>query len=146
MLGAALLLLGYVLSNYLLFINKAVADVPIQSPLLLAHRIRCYSILQLPIPNPCLPHPPFLDPFRRRTQEVHQTNQELVQGHLLLGEGGAIEKSGGPHGFGRFGTVDGANPEHIELPMANTTDQPTPLFGMATSWTRTASPGCLGCQ
>jgi len=42
-------------------------------------------------------------------------------------------KSGGPHGFGRFGTVDGASPEHIELPITNTADQQTPLFNKETN-------------
>ena len=43
-------------------------------------------------------------------------------------------KSGGPYGFGRFGTFDGAGMEHIELPMANIVDQPTPLFNKETDW------------
>ena len=41
-------------------------------------------------------------------------------------------KSGGPYGFGRFRTVDGANLERIESPMANTADQPTLLFDKET--------------
>jgi len=41
-------------------------------------------------------------------------------------------KPGGPYGFGRFWTFDGAGLEHIELPMANTADQPTPLFNKET--------------
>jgi len=86
MLQAALLL-GYALSNYFLFINRAVAGVPIQSPLLLTHRFGCYPILQLSVPNPCLPHPSLLGSFRRRAQEVPQANQEVVQGHLLSEEG-----------------------------------------------------------
>ena len=36
----------------------------IRSPFLLAHCFRCYPILQLPLPNLCLPHPSFLDSFR----------------------------------------------------------------------------------
>jgi len=43
-------------------------------------------------------------------------------------------KSGGPYGFCRFGTFDGAGMEHIELAMANTADQPTPLFNKGIDW------------
>ena len=138
MLQAALLLLVYALSNYLFFINKAVAGVLIGFT---AFGLLFYLLIvstttlsyNCPFQTPASLILRFLIRFDGEHKKYIRRTREWFKVIFSRTEKGLSRpKYGGPHGFSRSGTVDGANPEHIELPMANTANQPTPLFNKET--------------
>jgi len=133
----AALLLGYAHSNYLFFVNKAIAGVLIGfTSFGLLFYLLIVSAVTLsyncPFQTPLSLILPFLI--------VSTTNTSLKRTRKWLKvifsrkKGLSRPKSGVPYGFGGFGTFDGANLEHIEFPMANTADQPTPLFNKEADW------------
>jgi len=140
MLQAALLLLGYAPSNYLFFINKAVAGVLIGFT---AFGLLFYLLVvsaatlshNCPFQTPASLILRFLIRFDDEHKEYLKRTRKWFKDIFSQKKKGLLRpKSGGPYGFGRFGTFDGAGMEHIELPMANTADQPTPLFNKETDW------------
>jgi hypothetical protein len=136
MLQISLLLLGYALSNYLFFINKVVSSVligftsfgllfyllivsaatfsyncPFQTPVSLIFRFL------IRFDND---HRKYLKRSRKWLARVFQNKKRTRRKSSSLG---------------RFGTFDGgAFGDHIELPMANVTVQPLPLFNKETDW------------
>jgi hypothetical protein len=106
MLQAALLLLGYALSEYLFFINKVVASVLIGFTtfgLLFYFLIVSAATLSYncPFQTPLSLILRFLDSLRQRTQEVPQAIQEVVRARVFSRKKKRPgPKSGGPHGLG----------------------------------------------
>jgi len=139
MLQAALLLLGYALSNYP-FINKAVAGVLIGFT---AFGLLFYLLIvsAATLSYNCSFETPasLILRFLIRFDDEHKkylkrTRKWFKDIFSRKKKGLSRSKSGGPYGFGRFGTFDGTGLEHIELPMANAADRPTPLFNKETDW------------
>ena len=144
MLQAALLLLGYAPSNYLFFINKAVAGVLIGFT---AFGLLSYLLIvsaatlsyNCPFQTPAsfilrslirldYEHKKYLKRTRKWFKDIFSRKKK----------GLSEPKSGGPYGFGRYGTFDGAGMEHIELswPILPTSQPHCSIrrpIGMATS-------------
>ena len=142
MLQAALLLLGYALSNYLFFINKTVASVLIGFT---TSGILFYLLIvsAATFSYTC----PFQTPLSRILQFLIRFDNEhkkyLKRTRTWFGrifshkhKNRQRPKSGGSHGLSRFGAFDGNRfGDHIELPMANALDQPPSLFSnKETDW------------
>ena len=134
MLQAALLLLGYALSNYLFFINKTIASVLIgftSAGLLFYLLIVSAATLSY--------NCPFQTPLSRilsfliHIDNGHQKYLKRTRrwfGRVLSHKDKNRPKSNfGPHSWRGFGAFDGNRPgDHIEVPMANISDQPLALF------------------
>ena len=155
MLQAALLLLGYALSNHLFFVNKVVASVLIG-----------FASFGLLFTSSSPPPPPFLRlpvlnvpsltlRFLIRFDNDHRkylerSGKRLKRLFSQKKKKRSRPKSvGGPWSLPGVGTFDGGNSvDHVELPMTNTSELPTPPSirkpaGTASRWTRTASLGCF---
>ncbi|KAF9649519.1 hypothetical protein BDM02DRAFT_3128351 [Thelephora ganbajun] len=140
MLQAALLLLGYALSNWLYFINKAVASVLIGFT---AFGILFYILIvsaatlsyNCPFQTPLSLVLRFLIHFDDEHRKyLKRTRKWFVRAFSQKKKKRPRPKSG-PSGLGKFGTFDGSNfVDHIELPMAGPSDQPAPLFNKETDW------------
>ena len=132
MLQAALLLLGYALSEYLFSINKTIAGALIgftTAGLLFYLLIVSAATLSY--------NCPFQTPLSRilsfliRFDNGHK--KYLRRTRRWFGRMFPRPKSGGPHGFGGLGAFCGSRPgDHIVVPMANVSDQPDPLFNRET--------------
>ena len=137
MLQAALLLLGYALSDYLFFINKVVASVIIGFAvfglffyfLIVSAATLSYNC---PFQTPLslllhlLIH--FDNGHRRYLKQSKRWSRQVVSQMKRW----YWTKSGGPHDLGRFGIPDGNNlGEHIELHVAS---QQPPIFNLETDW------------
>ena len=138
MLQAALLLLGYALSNYLFFINKTIASVVIGFTTfgvlfyLLVNSAATLSY-NCPFQTPLSLVLRFLVRFDDEHKKYLQRTRKWFGNTFSQKKKRLRSKSG--HGLGRFGTFDGASfNEHIEVPMANITEQPVPLFNKETDW------------
>ena len=136
-LQGALLLLGYALSDYLFFINKVVASVAIGFT---AFGLLFYFLIVFAatFSYNC----PFQTPlslilrFMVNLDDEHKKHLERTKKWF----GGFVSKKrprpmSGPYSLDRFGTLDrNIFNHHLELPMANISDQPPPLFNELTDW------------
>jgi len=139
MLQAALLLLGYALSEYLYSINRTVASVIIGfTSFGLLFYLLIVSAATLSYNCPFQTPISLILHFLIRFDDEHK--KYLKRSRKWFGRMFSQKKtrprarSGGPYGLGRFGTFDGSNSgDHIELPVA--ANQPPPLFDKETDWT-----------
>jgi len=140
MLQAALLLLGYALSNYLFFINKTVASVLIGFT---TFGILFYCLIvsaatlsyNCPFQTPLSLTLRYLIRFDNDHKKYLHRTRRWFRRFFSFGKNRPRPKSGGPYSLGRFSTFDGNSlSDHIELPMANTSEQPPPLFNKETDW------------
>jgi len=133
MLQAALLLLGYALSNYLFSINNVVAGVMVGFTafgLLFYFLIVSAATLSYncPFQTPLSLVLRFLIHFDNEHKEYLKRFREWFWHFFSWGTWRQLQPNqGGNHSLGGFGRLD-RNDSHTELPTANTFDQPTPLF------------------
>ena len=139
MLQAALLLLGYALSDYLFFINKAISGVIIGFTTfgllfyLLIVSAATFSY-NCPFQTPLSLILRFMIRFDNEHRKYLERTKKWFTGFFSKGKR-PRQNSGGPYGLGRFGTFDGNSiGDHIELAMANASEQPPPLFNKETDW------------
>ena len=132
MLQAALLLLGYALSNYLFFINKTVASVLIgftTAGLLFYLLIVSAATLSYtcPFQTPLSTVLSHLIHFDNQHKRYLGRAGEWFRNTFFNKSGNrARPKAGGHHGLGQFGILHGIPfVDHVEVPMVNI---PTPLF------------------
>ena len=138
-LHAALLLLGYALSNYLFSINQTVASAVIgftSFGLLFYFLIVSAATLSY--------NCPFQTPLSLilrsmiRFDNKHRKHLDRTRewfGRPSPGGEKPRPKVGTPYGLGSFGTsYEGSLDDHIELPMACPSKQPPPLFNEETDW------------
>ena len=136
MLQAALLLLGYALSNYLFFINRAVAGVVIGFTTFgLLFYLLVVSAATLsyncPFQTPLSLLLRFSIRFKRR-RYLKQSKGWFRRIFSRMNNRWKGPESGVPNGLGRFGTSNGSNPgRHIELHVAG---QPLPIFNLEPDW------------
>jgi len=137
MLQAALLLLGYALSEYLLSIDKVVASVLIGFTtfgllfflLIVSAATLSYNC---PFQTPASLILRFLIRFDNEHKEYLRRSRKWF-GRTFQRKKRQRPRAGGPNGLGRFGATDGNNPgDRIELAMAGAPNQPPPLFSKET--------------
>ena len=134
MLQAALLLLGYALSEYLFSINKTVAGVLIgftTSGLLFYLLIVSAATLSYncPFQTPLSRILRFLICFDNEHKGYLKRTRRWFGRVFPHKKARPKPKSGGPHHFGGLSALVGSRPDdHIEVPMANVPDQLQPLF------------------
>jgi len=133
MLQAALLLLGYALSEYLFSINKTVAGVLIgftTAGLLFYLLIVSAATLSYncPFQTPLSRILSFLVRFDSEHKKYLKRTRSWFGGIFFPKKKNRPRvKSGGPHGFGGLSAFGGSRPgDHTEVPMANLPDQPQP--------------------
>ena len=140
-LQAAVLLLGLALSNYLFFINRAVASVIIgftafgvtyfltlAAVSTLSHNCPYQTTFSL-ILHSLIGFGGKYGGYLRRFMKGWFGCTSL-EGREQLGPG-----SGAPFDLGRFGTSDGNNfDDHIEVPMTGPPNQPLPIFNKEIDW------------
>jgi hypothetical protein len=130
-------LLGYAVSNCLIFINKVVASfiIGFTSFGLLFHLIVSAATLSYncPFQIPASLTLCFLIHFdNEHKNHLKRTRKWL--GGIFYRKKWQRPTPGGVSGLGRFGTFDGRDPgSHIGFLMTNP-DQPSPLFNKATDW------------
>ena len=136
MLQAALLLLGYALSDYLFFINRVVASVVIGFTtfgllfylLIVSAATLSYNC---PFQTPASVILRLLIRFDSEHEKYLERSGKRVGRIIsLMQKRWTRPKFGGPRGFGESGTFDG----DIELVTAHSADQPSPLFTRETDW------------
>jgi len=134
MLQAALLLLGYALSEYLFSISKTVASVLIgftTAGLLFYLLIVSAATLSYncPFQTPLSRILSFLIHLDNGHKRYLKRIRRWFGGVLSQKDKNRPRPKIGPHGWRGFGASDGNHPDdHIEVPMANVSDQPNPLF------------------
>jgi len=131
-LQAALLLLGYALSEYLYFINKVVAGVVIGfAGFGLLFYLLTVSAAVLSYNCPFQTPPSLVIRFLIRFDNEHKMYLKRSWKWLRR----IFRRKKRPsHGLGRFGILGGSNTgDYVELPMAGQ-DQPPPLFNKETDW------------
>ena len=139
---AALLLLGYALSNQLFFINKVVASAPIGfTSFCLLFYLLIISAATLSYNCPFQTSPSLILRFLIRFDNDHRKYPERTGKWLKRLFSQKKKKRprpkfvGGPWSLPRSRTFDGRNGiNHVELPMANTSEAPTPLFHKERDW------------
>jgi hypothetical protein len=140
MLQHALLLLGYALSDYLFFINKAVAGVIIGFT---TFGLLFYSLVisavtfsyDCPFQVPLSLIFPYLIRFDSEYKKYLKRSRKWFGRIFSQMRKWPRPRLGGPYGLGKFSTFDG-DPfgSHVEVPMANTPVQSPPLFNKETDW------------
>ena len=141
MLQAALLLLGYALSNYLFFINRVVASVLIGFTsfgllfylLIISAATLSYNC---PFQTPASLILRYLIRFDNDHRKyLKRSGKWLKSLFSQRKKKRPRPKAIGPYSLGRFGTFDGGSTgDHIELAMADKSELPTPLFNKETDW------------
>ena len=138
MLQAALLLLGYALSNYLFFINKTTAGVLIgftSAGLLFYILIISAATLSYncPFQTPLSRILSFLIRFDNGHKKYLNRTRRWFTRVLSRKDKNRPRPKFGPHGLRGFGAYGGHRfGDHLEIPMANVPDQPPPLFNRET--------------
>ena len=139
MLQAALLLLGYALSEYLFSFNKTVAGVLIgftTSGLLFYILIVSAATLSYncPFQTPLSRILRFLIHFDNEHKKyLKRTRRWFGRVFFHRNKNRLKPRSGTPHGFGGLGAFGGNRVgNHTEVPMANVPEQPRPLFNRET--------------
>ena len=132
MLQAALLLLGYALSEYLYSLGKIVASVVIGfTSFGLLFYLLIISAAVLSYNCPFQTPPSLIIRFLIRFDDEHEKYLKRSWkwlGHIFC------KKKRPNHGLGNFGLLDGSNTgDHIELPVAGQ-DQLPPLFTEGADW------------
>ena len=139
MLQAALLLLGYALSDYLFFINRVVSGVLIgftSFGLLFYLLIVSAATLSYncPFQTPVSIILRFLIRFDNEHKKYLKRTKKWFGNIFSQKKKKQARPKSGVSGLGRFGTFDGSNVgDHIELLMASS-DHPSPLFNKETDW------------
>ena len=141
MLQAALLLLGYALSNYLFFINKAIASV-IMGFTTFGLLFYLLVVLAATLSYNCPFQTPLSLLFRLliRFDNKHKgylKRSKRWSGHVFSQMKGRWQrpKSHGLCGLGRFGTFGLGSPgDYIELGVTGLSDQAPPIFNKKTNW------------
>ena len=119
-------LLSYVLSNYLYFINKAITIITIGFT---SFGLPYLIISAATISYNCLLTLHSLIYFGNKHKKYLRRSREW-SGHLFSQKKKWLRsKFSDSYGLDRFGTFD-----HIELPMANQSNQPHLLFNEETDW------------
>ena len=137
MLQAALLLLGYALSDYLLFINKVVASVLIGFTAFgLLFYLLIVSAATLSYNCPFQTPLPLILRFLVRFDDEHKKYLERSRKwirRLFSRRKRSRQNTGGPYNTAI--TVAGSGSvDHVELPIIGSPDQLSPLFSKDTDW------------
>ena len=139
MLQAALLLLGYALSEYLYSVDKVIASVVIGFTAFgLLFYLLIVSAATLSYNCPFQTPASLILLFLIRFDDGHK--KYLKRSRKWLGRVFRKKKRprpepDGPYDLGKFGLFTGSSlGDHIELPMANPPDQPSSLFDEKTDW------------
>ena len=138
---ALLLLLGYALSNYLFFINKTVASVVIGFTAF-GLLFYCLIVSAATLSYNC----PFQTPLslvlrllirfdNEHKKYLERTGKWLRRSFSIRNKNRPRPWSGDPHGLDGLGTFYGNRfGDHTELPMADVSEQPPPLFNKEIRW------------
>jgi len=141
MLQIALVLLGYALSNYLFFIDKTVASVLIGFTTF-GLLFYCLIVSAATLSYNC----PFQTPLslvlrllirfdNGHKKYLERTGKWFRRSFPIKNKNRPRPRSGDPYGLDRLGTFYGNRfGDHIELPMANASEQPPPLFNKEIRW------------
>ena len=140
MLQVALLLLGYALSNYLFFIDKAVAGVVIGFTTfgllfyLLVVSAATFSY-NCPFQTPLSLTLRLLIRFDDDHKKYLRRSWKWLKNISSQVKRWQRSKLDGLHSLGVFGTPEGNKPgDHIELHMAGSPEHPPPIFNKETDW------------
>ena len=139
MLQAALLLLGYALSNYLFIVNNVAGVAVGFTTFSLLFYLLIVSAATLSYNCPLQTPLSLIIRFTIRFGDEHKkylrrTRMWFGRTFSFLGEKPRL-KSAGPYTLGGFNTVDaGRIGNHIELAVASAVDQQVPLFNEDTDW------------
>ena len=138
MLQAALLLLGYALSEYLYFINNIVASVAIGFTAFgLLFYLLIVSAATLSYNCPFQTPASLILRFLIRFDDEHEQYLKRFWrwlGRIFRKKKRSRSNPGGLHGSDKSGVFDGSNTgDHFELPMVGQ-DHPSPLFNKETDW------------